>query len=186
MSSAMLPPTKALGIPELVERVLDYAAPQDLLLWQRVSKVWQAAIRSSPRIQERLFFRVREPCETVLQKGGVVANPFVKTFAFPCIEYRHCFIGNATNAFDGKKASHPTTSWRQMYLRNPAMTELKAFNMLTGERLMEVTGKVEKFRISCETGITIGQFADTLKERAARHKEIWEITESLPYIMIWI
>ena len=171
MFSAMLPSAKALGIPELLEMVLDHATSQDLLLWQRVNKAWQAAIRSSPRIQERLFFRVREICERVFDKQAVVANPFVKFFAHKSGGIAYLF---SDDAFDGKKASHPAASWRQMYLSSPAVTELELFIMSGNDRWKEAGGIVGKFRVTCENGITVGQFADALKEHLTLHVERWQ------------
>ena len=164
----MLSSTTALGIPELLEMVLDHATPQDLLLWQRVNKAWQAAIQRSPRIQERLFFRIGETCKTVSRKTVVFANPFLKFFAHESTEFRHNFLDDA---FDGK-ASHPTASWRQMYMSSPATTGLDP-HMMIGDRL-DVG-----FWVECETGITIGQFADALKDHVALHRRAGEVSSIL-------
>ena len=170
--------------------VLDHATPQDLLLWQRVNKAWQAAIRRSPRIQERLFFRIRETCKevydsksreivlvkntckTVFDKNCVVWNPFLRFFARVG---GHSFSGHA---FDGK-ASYPTASWREMYLTSPAMTELRTMMIILGQRRKE--DLYVNFPVACETGITIGQFANALKEHIARHTEA---SEFIPYFII--
>ena len=158
----MLPSTEALGIPELLGMVLGYAAPRDLLLWQRVSKAWQAAIWSSPGIQERLFFRIRETYEKTVGVKHVFANPFVQFFA-ESKGPRWIFLGDA---FDGKKASHPTASWRRMQLSSAALTQLEAIMTPVDERCKKMRVAAQ-FQITCETGITIGQFADSFKEHVA-------------------
>ena len=159
----MLPSTTALGIPELLEMVLDHATPQDLLLWQRVNNAWRAAIQKSPRIQERLFFRIREIYETVSHEEVVVANPFLEFFAEKCGEATYFF---SDDAFDGK-ASHPTASWRQMFTSSPAVTKLDAS--------IGFKGRGVGFRIKCETGMTIGRFADALKEYSAPYTRAGEV-----------
>ena len=178
----MRPSTTAFGIPELLEMVLDHATIKDLLLWQRVNKVWQETIRSSPRIQERLHFRLRGTCKTVTGWKWLVGNPFLKRF-----ENKGLWAGGmfSHDAFDGKKASHPTASWRQMHLTSPAMTDLEAilvpgWNGRWVEGLPTVLTVV--FRITCVTGITIGQLADTLKEHVACQRAAGKDAKTLLYM----
>ena len=179
----MLPSTTALGIPELLDMILDHATPQNLLLWQRVNKAWQAAIQRSPRIQERLFFRISETRKTVFVKKSVVANPFLKFFTNQDEEALFYFFSDHTfdHAVNGK-ASLPTASWRQMYLTNPAVTKLQATMFITkGECPIESAATDVDCLIACETGITIGQFADALKEHVACHTRAGEGASYLPY-----
>ena len=175
----MRPSTTALGIPELLEMVLDHATPQDLLLWQRVNKAWQATIQRSPRFQERLFFRTKETWKTMPNRAFLVKNPFLERFENTSGWVTTCHFSH--DAFDGKKASHPTASWRQMHLSSPAMTDLEAIT------LPRCNGRVAAstiviFRITCMTGITVGQFADTIKEHAAFRGEAGENAETRLYI----
>ena len=175
----MLPSTTALGIPELLEMVLDHATPQDILLWQRVNKAWQAAIQRSPRIQERLFFRIKETCKRAFDKktcprfdrDRVVANPFLKFFASRRRETQHIFYDGT---FDGK-ASHPTASWRQMYLSSPALTDLQVVMQFEITSYKEVPVVSAICPIACETGITIGKFADAFEEYIARYTRYGEV-----------
>ena len=180
----MLPSTTALGIPELLEMVLEYATPQDLLLWQRVNKAWQGAIRRSPRIQERLFFRISETRETVFGNKRVT-NPFMKFFANPNGEPVYSYNSFSDHTFDhavNGKASISTASWRQMYLTNPAVTKLQATMIITKDDCYkECVGLVGACVIACETGITIGKFADALKEHAAGHTRAGEVVSFLLY-----
>ena len=69
----MLPSTRTFGVTELLEMILENATPQDLLLWQRVNKMWYEAIQKSPQIQEKLFFRIN-PLKKEDKKTG---NPFI-------------------------------------------------------------------------------------------------------------
>ncbi|OJD36369.1 f-box domain protein [Diplodia corticola] len=57
-----------LRIPELAELVFQHLPPRDLLLAQRVCRTFHATIRSSPALQQRLFFSpakrsTKRPCK---------------------------------------------------------------------------------------------------------------------------
>ena len=149
-TSAMHPSTETFGIPELLEVILENATPRDVLLWQRVNKTWQTAIKTSPRIQEKLFFRI-EPCKSKHEQYHATWNPFINSFLEEVIN-SGCCRGIDRLAFDGK-SSHPTASWRQMFITSPAATGLKT--IIFG-------GEDTEFgrQIVCGSGITIGQLAD--------------------------
>lgn len=56
-----------LHIPELLQLVLSYLPPKEIVTLQRVSLYWKGVITASPEIQEILFFRLRpagRPFET--------------------------------------------------------------------------------------------------------------------------
>ena len=149
-SSAMHPSTKTLGIPELLEAILEYATPRDLLLWQRVNKTWQTAIKSSPRIQEKLFFRI-EPCKDKYEQNHAIWNPFTKSFLVNDMD-SGCCRGIVPHSFDGKN-SYPTASWKQMYITNPAVIGLRTI-------ICSSENTETERPIVCRSGITIGQLAD--------------------------
>ena len=116
----MVASTEALGIPELLLMILEETRSRDVLVWQGVNKTWQAAIRRSPRIQEKLFFKVK-PCKNKDEKLHAVWNPHMNL----CFEQgwpRRAWV--AKDAFGGK-ASYQTASWRQMLITTPAITELE-------------------------------------------------------------
>ena len=48
---------KALELPELLEIILAYLPPLELLLVQRTSRLWQHVIQNSPHMQKKLFLR---------------------------------------------------------------------------------------------------------------------------------
>lgn len=150
----MLPSTITFDIPELREIILEYARPQDLLVWQRVNKTWQADIQRSSRIQEKLFYRVKTGTHWY-DSDCAAWNPFLDLF---CTESYSCVLcRNFTyDGLDGK-ASHPTASWRQMLMTSPAVTEVRATSR---NRTRWTSAK----SIICETGVTLGQLADAQKE----------------------
>ena len=150
--SAMHPSTKTLGIPELLEVILEYATPRDVLLWQRVNKTWQIAIKTSPRIQEKLFFRM-EPCKDKYEQNHAIWNPFLKSFLVEEMNSGCCY-GIGPHAFDGK-SSYPTASWKQMFVTSPAAIGLKTI-IYGGEDIEIQIGRP----IVCKSGITIAQLAD--------------------------
>ncbi|CAF9911865.1 hypothetical protein IMSHALPRED_010601 [Imshaugia aleurites] len=150
----MPPSTETFGIPELLETILEHATPKDVLLWQRVSKTWHAMIQESPRLQEKLFFKVR-PCKNENEQYDAAWNPFTELFFTQrAIGLAVSFI--ARGAFSGK-ANYPTASWKQMFVTSPAVTKMSAW------RLHCVIGRDSTWLpIVCGSGVTIGQLAETL------------------------
>ena len=73
---------KALGIPELFEAILLELPAKDLLLVQRVSKMWHELILESPKIQEALFFKVR-PISSLAAAQQPVINPLLQQMLKP-------------------------------------------------------------------------------------------------------
>ena len=164
----MLSSTEAFGVPELLETILENAEPQDLLLWQRVNKTWQATIQRSPRIQEKLFFKVK-PCENDDDEERAVMNPFINLFlvhgssscsAWP--HYTDCGDWVVADAAFGGKASYPTASWRQMAISTPTVTELELHRTAGHAR---GTAFEHIWSVTCESGIAVGQLAK-------RHEEV--------------
>ena len=149
-TSAMHPSTETFGIPELLEIILENATPRDVLLWQRVNKMWQTAIKTSPRLQEKLFFKI-EPCKDGYEQHHPIWNPFIGSFLEDVIN-SGCCRGIGRHAFDGK-SSYPTASWKQMFITSPAATGLRT--IIFGAEDTEI-GRP----IVCGSGITIGQLAD--------------------------
>ena len=133
--------------------ILENARPQDLLLWQRVNKTWQAAIQRSSRLQEKLFFKVKI-CKNENEEKRAVLNPFMDLFLAQSSPsgYWDWIPGDA---FCGK-ASYRKASWRKMLITNPAITELEVF---VCESLATSEPSASPWWISCESGITIGQLA---------------------------
>lgn len=147
--------------------ILENARPQDLLLWQRVNRTWQAAIQRSPPIQEKLFFKVK-PCKNKDEKKRAVLNPFMDLFlihgsstcsAWPY--YTDCGIRVVADDAFGGKASYPTASWRQMLISAPAITELKLHKTMAYEG---GTAWEYSWSIACKSGIAVGELAKCHEE----------------------
>ncbi len=53
---------RVLGIPELLELILEYADDMNVFCWQRVDRAWRHVVQNSHRIQDKIHFRsaVRE------------------------------------------------------------------------------------------------------------------------------
>ena len=152
----MPPSIETFAIPELLEMILENARHQDLLVWQRVSKTWQAVIQDSPRIQEKLHFR-SPPCKNKHEQKSVVWNPLIEFF--PCILGAHSFV--ITRKTPGEEACYPTASWKRMFVTSPAITEMKP-KLIFGLGHHVLRQRNVK-PIVCETGVTIGHIADALK-----------------------
>ena len=152
----MFPSTKTFDIPKLLKTILEYATatPQDLLIWQRVNKSWQAAIQRSPRIQETLFLKVKT-CKEVCDDERAVLNPFMEVFAKHMNKDYWLFT---THAFTGK-ASCPTASYTQMFITSPAVTELEIIVFEEGCESDLVSGSIVS-----QTGITFGRVAECQME----------------------
>lgn len=153
-ASAMHPSTKTFGIPELLEVILENATSQDVLLWQRVNKMWQTAIKTSPRIQGKLFYNI-EPRKDEKGLDHAIWNPFMKSDEVKLINSGGCRgIGQLT--INGKR-SYPTASWKQMLITSPAAVGMRTI-VDDGENTY--IGKP----IVCGSGITIGQLVDLQAE----------------------
>ena len=159
-TSAMHPSTKTFGIPELLEVILENATPRNVLLWQRVNKTWQTAIKTSPRIQEKLFFKIK-PCKDKYEQNHAMWNPFIESLLVEQMDSGCCY-GIAPHAFDGR-CSYPTASWKQMFITSPAATRLRTIIYASSD-------DVEIGRpIVCRSGITINQLKDFQAEVNITH-----------------
>ena len=152
----MSPSSKTFGIPELLEMILEYATPQDVLLWQRVNKTWHAIIQKSTLLQEKLYFRIK-PCKNVTEQHDAIWNPFTELlFARDSRDYSpYMFrlpIGN--DAFSGK-ANYPTASWKRMLMTSPATTWMRVYKLYEKSSC--------DCSVACESGVTIGKLAETVE-----------------------
>lgn len=69
---------KALVIPELLEAILMALPPLDVVVAQRVNQKFKNAIRDSPRIQRKLFYR--PPSKDNSRSFAEVLNPLLSQF----------------------------------------------------------------------------------------------------------
>ena len=156
-----------LDIPELLESMLLNASPTDLLMWQRVNRLWRAAIQRSPRIQEKLF--LRSPSDGDSRRQHVIQNPFLDLFV------ERSTFGNIllVEHLLKEKARHPEALWRQMFITTPAIVELEI--RVTGSR---VEWEVDyRWSIVREGGITLGQLLDVQEEAKCILKVFEDLTD---------
>jgi hypothetical protein len=131
---------RVFDIPELVEAILVHLPPRDLLLSQRISRTFQTAIKSSPRLQQTLFFRpipVKGPGDWTL--NPLLRNPFLPWFVI--LESRWQLPDYETfelldcNANEQKRAAfmHPNASWRRMLVIQPPPQYLRITESCHGQ-----------------------------------------------------
>lgn len=131
---------RAFDIPELVEAILAQLSPRDLLLSQRISRNFQTVIKSSPRLQQTLFFRpapFKGPDKWTL--NPLLRKHFVPWFVtsesrwgFPDYESLEALEWNA-NAQKRAAFLHPNASWRRMLVVQPPPQELRVSNLEHGQ-----------------------------------------------------
>ena len=129
MSSAQ---ARVFNTPELLEAILSQLPPHDLLLAQRISRPFQAAITSSPTLQQLLFIRaapVKDPKEWSL--NPLLRDLFAPFFVVPAPNARAastftslqrnegCCTSEEMNALLRKEAS-----WRRLLLLQPPVRVL--------------------------------------------------------------
>ncbi|KAI9681895.1 MAG: hypothetical protein M1822_006972 [Bathelium mastoideum] len=180
---------RVLQIPELLENILTYLNPRDLLLSQRVSRLWAATINTSRPLQRTLFFlpdwstsaplsSLTSPLSPITTRTAAATNwqPVHNALlarAFPCnypalqsSSHRHGLSVDlpATCAPSSHaSARHPRASWRRMLLCQPPCTRLRLVRAAPWR--VGRTAAVEE-----EGGITMG----LLCEAAARGSQVWD------------
>ena len=156
--------------------ILEYATPHDLLLWQRVNKVWLAVIQRSPRLQEKLHFRV-ETCKNMDEQYTADWNPFTDLLFTQSYGRTKCCLSVTPDGFGGK-ASYPTASWKRMLMTSPAITSM---NLWVGDCDYSENTWYRWRTIDCGSGITIGQLADTLDELNVHHAD-YDVGKSAGFV----
>lgn len=115
---------RVLGIPELLDGILEHAPTKDLLLQQRVNKTWQVTIQRSIPMQKKLFLK---PNPTPPNKEKH------KSFVGSCIEWNPLLAKIITPPYDNTGNIHcccfnsaqldldsqHTASWQGMLVSNP-------------------------------------------------------------------
>lgn len=146
--------------------VLEYASPHDLLLWQRVNKMWHAVIQRSPRLQEKLYFRIKT-CKNMDEQYTADWNPFTDLLFTQSYGCTKCGLSVTPDAFGGK-ANYPTASWKRMLMTSPATTSMSLWmgDCDYSNNMWHISQTID-----CGSGITIGQLADTLDEANVHHAD---------------
>lgn len=120
--------TQVLNIPELLTMVLRYLPAEDLLFQQRVNKTWQGLIKRTPNLQRKLFL-----CADVWDMSdGFPAlewNPFLSRLRekVPAWKYQEePSYWTRVSAKVLEAYNHPTASWKNMFLTQPASCDIYA------------------------------------------------------------
>ena len=94
-----------LAIPELLEGILFELPPLDLLLATRVNKAFQTQIRSSTRIQRKLFFK---PPAINDEANENAINPFLERILRGVLGHCNATISYSIYVDDGRSARTTT------------------------------------------------------------------------------
>jgi len=117
------PRDRVFDTPELLEAILVQLPQQDLLLAQRISRSFETAIKSSPKIQQALFFRA----EPIKDPRKWFINPILRRHFLPffvlspaaqdlkSIELLDWVAGDRTR----KAFLYKNASWRKMLIIQP-------------------------------------------------------------------
>lgn len=148
-------------MPEVLEMILLKLPTQDLLInAQRVNSDFRDIIANSPKLQQKLFFRLK-PTDSPTK---VRINPFLEKF-FPTFLSSKLSYGKDLHKFEETADEHITevyereeASWRRMLLAQPPLLELQ-ISLCTGYGKSSET----KALIWAEDGIKMGLLYDTVE-----------------------
>ncbi len=155
----MSPSSYVLGIPELLDMILQYGETKDLFCQQRVNKKWQAVIQTSTPLQDRMLFRsaVHKHIDGGYKNVGqaIVAewNPFMAAFGhLPLSEtgYSGCEI--YAHALRDLGLACPKATWKNMLVTKPALQKMFILRLNLGG-----SEPVETLRN--DDGITLGDLS---------------------------
>lgn len=144
---------RALGIFELLERILLELPMVDILLVQRVCRRWKAVIQDSLPLQRALFLAPLDPLR-------FDSDEFSYQLTFnPLLQSRGFFPSWASLnvAFRIPRAVDPNASWRRMYLTQPPSTGCQLYRPT-----WYVAGTLE--HLDCMKGMTAGDLTTKLEE----------------------
>ncbi|CZT16477.1 uncharacterized protein RCC_02320 [Ramularia collo-cygni] len=145
---------KVFGTTELLEDILLHLPLQDILKMQRVSKLSNAVIKSSPKIQRVIFFTphtelvskapLTDPDFGPKYKQGIIATMIFQTTAGLVRP------GHYTTLFRDSAAS----TWRQHSISQPPCTHIRYQGAIDGET----------HTVSNPNGVTFGDVFDAVKK----------------------
>lgn len=137
-----------------------------ILLIQRISTIFHDIIQSSVSIRQKLFLN-DDPRKADFEQ--IDYNPFLRRFGIPLFG----IIYKTTLA----KYSHPTASWRNMFVSMPSGKQLimRRFAALTGCERCNVCRTSED-----HSGIRMWQVADHVWEDAGELSDMIEMTICVP------
>lgn len=171
---------RVVGVPELLELILEYADARDIFCWQRVDKEWQSVIQRSHGIQDKIHFRsaVYKPTRSLDNHDGdaiveVEWNPIISyherqdsveyTVMRGQLQERRSEISSLrVQLLQDLDAGHPEASWKPIFITKPALQE--AIIRWYDPRL----GCLFQDRLRSEGGITLGDLSQARKKYLAR------------------
>ena len=114
--------TIVFNMPEILEMILDYAGLLDLLVWQRVNRLFKAAIQRSP-FQRKLFMESDvEWIDSEHLTQCFELNPFLGRIGISLDwDQGMCYFRMPLNLSPVSKAIG--ASWRRMYIAKPVFSE---------------------------------------------------------------
>jgi hypothetical protein len=173
---------RTLAIPELLEIILSHLPIRDLLLGQRVCRLWQQCITASSLLQQRLFFKSKPMPENVTETGGDggpkhhtlwETNPLLATILptvkLPHEEFHKDFEFSSwmrpeeENDMRFRKAiMRPDASWRRMYpIQPPArIHEIRLWGLCCGDSDDEWVSIRKEYEYMQQHGSTMGFIYD--------------------------
>lgn len=114
----MGPPERVLQVPELLELICMHLPALDVLVYQRVSKMWQSTIQCSGSLQEKLFFKASVPRSNndhtrIFKPPGFAWNPFLLEFGN--WGYRSMYLEIRIL----RLKDYDSASWKKMFVVSP-------------------------------------------------------------------
>ncbi|KAF1995172.1 hypothetical protein P154DRAFT_526545 [Amniculicola lignicola CBS 123094] len=132
--------SRVLNTPELLEAILLQLPERDILLAQQVSRTFQAAITSSPALQQALFFRevpFKDP--KIWKVNPLLREHFLPWFVISRNKWQlpdHSILERMDWARDHQRRRaflRPTASWRKMLVTQPPAKKLEVYQHCHGQ-----------------------------------------------------
>lgn len=171
--------TRALAIPEILEMIVAQLPERDLLLSQRVNKIWQSVIKTSPYLQRKLFYTAdliadgshyKIICKA---KWNPLLKPFMKQQPSSSRSIRSV---NILDVDALSKMNHPNPSWKSMFLTQPAGLHMEFWTCRPGlKRPLHQRRPGDDNRVDLDnaTGVKVGEVWDVA---------VWELRKEEPNV----
>ena len=113
---------KVFNIPELLTFILANTPPISLLQLQRVNRIWYDAIRASPELQSKLFFKA-DLCDMDSDIEDFEWNPFCSLYSEQPSDFRDCCA--EMRAQEMMRRMQKPDSWKAMHITKPSSTQVR-------------------------------------------------------------
>ncbi|KAK4613317.1 hypothetical protein CLAFUW4_09145 [Fulvia fulva] len=185
-SSVAASTTKVLEVSELRERILLTLPVQDLFVLQRVCKNWQATMKTSITISQKMFLQPMGPTlqsssDGVFESHRITMNPVSKVYQYErkvlaknddASRFHKISIGLRLPVGHGRRryawpglpsGSSVEHSWRNMLLTQPPIFKVSIQYQDWRE------GGTDDSSLRCPTGVTIGALSDHCTDLVSRY-----------------